>query len=110
MVDHAFAEKSISTNVEKAELHCACPTVASDEYSSCSIHSQRPESVLGEFLWKYEMKACEKCNNKNDNSFNNITKWNNNWSSTVVNSDWDNKNLKNNLRNIWNGGEVSFHF
>lgn len=59
------------------------------------------------------MKPCEKCNS-NYNNINNITKWHNvnNWSSAIARSEWNTENLRNNLRNIWNGGEVrkSFFF
>lgn len=90
------------------ELHCKCPTFPLEEYAFCPIHrSDRPDSVLGELLWKYELKTCEKCKSNSNNNFSNITKWNNvnNW-STTFRSEWDSENLRNNLRNIWNGGEV----
>lgn len=91
---------------------CTCPTTfSSDEFLFCQIHRpQRPDSVLGELLWKYEFKSCEKCNSNNNNENKVTTKWNvNNWSSTMNRSEWDSENLRNNLRNIWNGGEVSSH-
>lgn len=111
-VDHPFIDHgSISNTIRKLEeLCCTCPIFVSEEYPSCPIHRpQRPDSVIGELLWKYDCKSCEKCNSNNNNSSsNNLTKWNNinNWSATIVRCDWESENLRNNLRNIWNGGEV----
>lgn len=83
------------------ENRCTCLTdkntamTMDNSSESCLVHPTRPESMLGEILWKYEVKACEKCNN-------NVT-WNADWlRNSQMDSEWDSQNL----RNIWNGGEV----
>lgn len=82
------------------EYPCTCPVFkvncTGNSVGGCLVHPARPESVLGEMLWKYEAKTCEKCDN------NNLT-WNADWvKGGQVDSEWDSQSL----RNIWNGGEI----
>ncbi|KAJ8920458.1 hypothetical protein NQ315_005326 [Exocentrus adspersus] len=84
------------------EYRCTCPTFKMNATSSdspsgnCLVHPARPESMLGEILWKYDTKICDKCNNTN------VT-WNTDClKGDHVDSEWDSQNL----RDIWNGGEV----
>ncbi|KAJ8961959.1 hypothetical protein NQ314_005861 [Rhamnusium bicolor] len=99
---------NLDSSVESAEeCQCICPTGENIETTmdnspiNYPVHLTRPESMLGEILWKYETTTCEKCNN-------NVT-WNADWlRNSQVESKWDNQSL----RNIWSNGEVRtfFHF
>ncbi|XP_018580144.1 uncharacterized protein LOC108917844 isoform X2 [Anoplophora glabripennis] len=96
--------KQKSENAEESieEYRCTCPVFKmnapcmDNAPEGCLVHPARPESMIGEILWKYEAKTCEKCNNNN-------VAWNADWlKGGQVDSEWDSQSL----RNIWNGGEV----
>lgn len=86
---------------DKELCTCMVPKVDGKMESSCGmssedcpVHMGRPDSMIGEIIWKNEDNQCDKCNNNNSS-------WNN--GSTAFNAGgfemWQNESVG----NIWNG-------